>query len=229
MASNLVPGGSAGPRFSFDENQIRRMKQAVQFIPRNGRDNTLASARGSILGIKNRAQAIFESHPRRPGESGEGTERGRQTGKFIFGGKDEAGTAFHGGTFKVSDTKFGFGYPDAAQADRATNYVWRSLEYGLVRSTSFFGDGTYFPQSKEHHLPNKFYFTSPNSATSALRVYRKGQDTKGQRILKGGKGEGKGFEGKHFIEGAWESSIQRIGENYKRALTKTAAEFGRRS
>jgi hypothetical protein len=227
---NLKAGGSAGKiRFTYDEDGVRRMKQAFQVIPKNGIKNTSQAATASVRGLGNRAEQIFYSNPRRPGESGEGAERGRQTDKFTFGGKDQAGNAFYGGTFKVSEHKFGFGYPDVAHADKATNYVWRSLEYGLLSPHSLFGDGTFFHLSEsKHNLPNKYFFTTTAPSTSSLRVLRKGQNTQGQQILKGGEGAGAGFEGKHFIEGAWQSYLETIGSNWKKALTRTAAEFGKK-
>lgn len=55
----------------------------------------------------------------------------RMTGKFKFGARGSG--AFKG--FPVSDRKsgqYGFGWPHVPTADARTEYVWRTLEYGLT-------------------------------------------------------------------------------------------------
>jgi hypothetical protein len=209
---------------------MERMKTAVQAIPVNLKKNTLQSAGKSIGGINSRAKANFEAIVKRPGETGEGKERGRQTGNFTFGRKGVAGVAFSGNTFEHSKGVFGFGYPNISQADKKTNYVWRSLEYGLAgihhKPTSFFANPS-FPQG-EHKLPKRFYFTSGSPTNSKFRVAKKysRKGRQGQTLLKSPPIEPGGIEGKHFIESAWLDYLA-INENkWEADVVATRREFG---
>ena len=229
---NLGLGRGGGARFIIDENGFRRMSTAIQALPVNLKKNTQQSAVRAVGTIGRLAASNFHGSIRRPGEQGEGTERGRKTGKFTFGNKD-SGAAFHGSVFEVNKGLFGFGYPFIPHADARTDYVWRSLEYGLPgtrnAATTLLGDASLFPKG-EHKLPRRFYFSTP-SPSSAILVIPKKFARKGsqkQKILKGGSSNpGAGFEGKHFIEEAWIEMREKLPEKWRQDIVATVATFGR--
>jgi hypothetical protein len=208
------------------------MVTAIQALPVNLKKNTQQSA-VAMIGVVGRAAASnFHSSIRRPGEQGRGAERGRRTGDFTFGDKD-SGNTFHGNVFEIKEGVFGFGYPNVSTADSKTKYVWRSLEFGLSGTQNapetILGDASLFPRGT-HILPKRFYFTtgSPSNAVLVIpkKFARKGPE--GQTILKGGKANpGAGFEGKHFIERAWLSTLERLPQVWKRDIVATVKTFGR--
>jgi len=231
MASipGLVSGGSGSIRMIIDEEGFKRMRDAVQAVPVNLKKNLVQSAVVSGRGVMRQAESNFYSSIRRGGETGEGKERGRQTDNFTFGGE---GAAFHSSAFTISKDLFGFGFPFIPDADKRTNYVWRSLEFGLEgkynEPVSYLELNELFPTGS-HFLPKRFYFTSDDTSSSTLRLPKKGRRKlpPGLRMLKSPPIKPGGIQGKHFIENAWISELERMSGRWKRDIEKTIAVFGR--
>ncbi len=225
----LVVGGSGSIRLVVDEAGFARMRDALQAVPVDLRKNLVQSAVASGRGVMRQAESNFYSSIIRRGEEGEGTERGRQTGNFSFGGES---AAFHASAFKISKDLFGFGFPFIPDADKRTNYVWRSLEFGLSGKyhapTTFLDLSELFPRG-QHQLPRRFYFTSRDRGTSALRLPKKGRRKlpKGLQMLKSPPIDPGGIEGKHFIERAWTSELERMSGRWKRDVVASTKAFGR--
>lgn len=153
----------------------------------------------------------------RPQERGEGELRGRQTGNFTFGGSG----AFVGTSFAEGDIQ-GFGWPNVQVADRRTNYVWRSLEWGLgggATSSPFSPRGTF-------KLPGTaagvfaFHFNESN-------VFRPGK--KGRRLrLRGVEAPDSGIEPKYFLTNAWDEVVADEGGYLHRKYREVEAEVAKR-
>jgi len=177
--------------------------------------NTKAAASRNVGTVSSAAQGIFNSSIRRPQESGFRPEF-RETGNFTFG--DRFGGTFHGAVIEDADGQIGFGYPDVADADAATNFVWRALEFGLAGRSfspdSLLGLDEFFP-TKPHRLPSRYIFQS--GPTGDVLITGK-QFPKRERA-------GHGFDGKHFIENAWIQSLSTIEERYRSAIRETFTSF----
>lgn len=199
------------------------------------RENLNAVHAELLLRVKNAAQENFRSDIRRPAESGRGIgQRDRQTGKFTFG--TTGGGAFVGNLFQDGDV-YGFGYPDIARADAATNFVWRSLEYGLKgwgefpRALSNLGQTRApFPRGT-HLMPRAFHFSGPEGDPSSVLRLGGGpswmqHNYRGYRTLKSR--AGRGIEGKHFLERAFaevRENRQLLARGYQTAVQKAIKSF----
>ena len=180
------------------------------------------------------AHAMFVGSKIRGGETGERSGT-RETGNFTFGG---ANSAFQGRLMEKGDT-FGFGWPDVDRADQATNFVWRSLEFGLrgtrhgptARFRETIAGGNVFPQGW-HQLPRAFYFEGGGPSTSRM-VLGRGGGRQARAMAQGPKKKmhgydktmGAGIGGKHFLEDAWFAA--RIGnpQNYRSVVQKSFHAF----
>lgn len=195
---NLVPGFKPGKvsgiQFNVKSNLFELATALAAATKDLGKD-AIAVTRAGARYVTVQARLHFAEDIKRPAERGEGAGGRRETGHFTFGGSG----AFVQRDIKISDTEFGFGFPDVAQADARTNFVWRSLEFGLPgtrnrSSTLHFAElSQFFPQGT-HQLPRRFKFSS-DSPSSAVLLLGQGQF----RNIR----EGAGFAGKHFIEQAW--------------------------
>jgi hypothetical protein len=226
---NLIPGGSVRTRFFVDDQGFKRTIDAMGVMPIKLDQNTHNSAAASVTYVRNAAEENFLSDIRRPNEQSSHPER-RETGNFTFGPKD-SGSAFQGTVFETSKKGlFGFGFPNIQQADSITNFVWRSLEYGLRGTehepSALISTSPPFPTGT-HVLPRRYFFTTyqPSSAVLVMpkKFARKGP--RGQDIHKGG--PGKGIPGKHFIERAWLQSLDRINNKWEPDLIDATKAFGR--
>jgi hypothetical protein len=207
-ASNLVPGHKTGQSGIIrTENNLDELATALaaSTLDMNGEINAvLNNAKGQVV---KRARSYFTAETLRPLERGEGQGGRRETTNFTFG----AGGAFQTRTIKISDDERGFGFPDVATADTATNRVWRSLEFGLpgtkhgASQIHFAQMSQFFPHGT-HILPRRFIFSSTVHAAAVL-ILNKGPKRDSR--------EGGGFEGKHFIERAWFDAIEALTRDFK--------------
>ena len=175
--------------------------------------------------LANKARANFYSDIKRPAETGEGKGGRRETGNFTFGG---SGSAFVGRLIEEGD-KIGFGWPDVDQADRSTNFVWRSLEFGLAGHTAgpsarFSELAPYMPIG-HHKLPRAFWFTSGDPGSSRLVVGKFGYRQASQRFGRGQQTWGRGIEGKHFLERAWFETAIGNPNKYRPVVQKSFIAF----
>ena len=223
MAKGLIPGGQSGGSRTVEIYGFNRMRDAVQAIPVNLKKNTYQASAANIRTVSRKAEEIFLGSIIRHGESGH-DERGRQTGKFTFSARE--GGAFVGSTFQVKKDLFGFGFPKVLTADRKTNFVWRSLEYGLAgsgspargkaRSESLLGDNSLFPKAKSMRMPERFEFSSKDPTTSYLYIGKRKR-----------KRDTHGITGKHFIEGAWIESLETMTGEYEQSVVDATKVFGK--
>jgi len=206
------------------------MAHAVQAMVVNMDFNSIESAARNLGTVVRASEARFNSQTLRPGEVGVGSGGRRETGNFTFG--TLARGSFTGTQFEDKDTHtFGFGFPDIAKADQRTNFVWRSLEFGLagteVNSMGVLhGPGfSRFPENQHlvpqgtHIMPRRFMFTEASPRSSFLFL----NNQVPERIPRGGAG----FEGKHFIEDGFLDSIEIMAGRYKKAVLDAVASFGK--
>ncbi len=195
--ANLTPGfkpGKSGIQLNVESN-LFELSTALAAATRDLGKDAIAVTRAGARYVTGQARKYFNEEVKRPAERGEGAGGRRETGHFTFGG----GGAFQQRDLKISDTEYGFGFPDVATADAATNFVWRSLEFGLPgtkHSSSYvqFAELSQFFPKGSHLLPRRFRFSSESRAAAVLQV----GEGRYRNIRTGG-----GFEGKHFIERAW--------------------------
>lgn len=207
-ANNLVPGhkpGKSGIIQTKNNLDVLATALAASTLDMNGEINAvLNNAKGQVV---KRARSYFTADTKRPSERGQGQEGRRQTTNFTFG----AGGAFQTRTIKISDDERGFGFPDVATADTATDRVWRSLEFGLpgtkhgATQIHFTQMSQFFPHGS-HLLPRRFIFSS-TVPSAAVLILNKGPKRDSR--------EGGGFEGKHFIEQAWFDAIEAMTRDFK--------------
>lgn len=183
----------------------------------------------------------------RSGESGRGQGRGRQTGQFTFGSR--GGGAFVGVFMKDETTGVsGFGYPNVAIADARTNYVWRTLEFGLrpnpnaVRGARLRRGKTPIAVEAplgEHKLPARFGFTGPNRTSSRLVPLsdRAVPNIRAQYVRLYGRNRGvakrtreraNGIEPMFFISDAIGVVAQTLPAGYRQLLSKSYRRVARR-
>lgn len=206
---------------------IKQAAHAVQALPTKIGKNSAEAAGRNMGTLVRTAEAIFKSSIERPGETG--VRKGiRETGSFTFG--TDAGGDFTGSTFNA-DGLIGFGWPDIEKADDRSNFVWRSLEFGLAgtRANSegvLHGPGfSRFPENQHlvpqgfHRMPRKFLFTTDNPRTSYLK-----QDNNVPSRLPPG---GAGIKGKHFIEDAFTQSLEIMAGRYVKSVLDPVAAFGK--
>jgi len=206
----------AGVRF-VERNGFRVQRQAIQAIPKRLERNTVHAAVRNVGTVVRRAEEIFDASILRPGEKGHGEGGRRQTGNFEFG----TGNTFVGETFKLSEGRFGFGFPDIDRADSKTNKIWRALEFGLSgtkrKPEARFSENTYLILGGVHRMPERYEFSTKNPSSSYLSLGRRKREVQ----------FAEGIEGKHFIEDAWASSLETIAARYKKAVTDAIASFGK--
>jgi hypothetical protein len=208
-------------------NGFEEVIHAVQFIPATIEKNSVEAASSNLGTLVRASESLFNASIKRPGERG--VRPGiRETGHFTFG--TSAGGDFVGGTFKLDDGVFGMGWPNIDKADAATNYVWRSLEYGLAGTLAnsrgvLRGPGrSRYPENQHlvptgfHRMPRKYMFSSDNPRTSFL-IQR--------NYLPARIPGGAGIEGKHFIEDAFEQAQAVMIRRYKKAVLDPVAAFGK--
>ena len=196
---------------------------AIQKAEKAIGENASQAAVRAIGTLSQRSKNIFESNKLRPQETG-WREGDRMTGRFGFGRRDADSKAFVGRVF-TDDTKpvgrLGFGFPDVAQADAKTNYVWRSLEFGLrgtehsPSTLSDLVDRSLFPK-KPMKLPKHYYFRPQ---------FKGGGDVMHLGGPKAPKVKPRGIKGKHFIEQAWLQSVPEINNRFERALVAAFDSF----
>ena len=203
------------------------------------RENLHAVHARHIRTLDEIAEGIFLSSKIREGETGVrpgGGRMGRQTGRFSFGGR---ASAFQG-RLSEEGKKIGFGWPDIDTADRATEFVWRSLEFGLWgskhRPEARTQAGSQVMPRGHHELPRRFSFVGggPKTSTmvigggntrqfsqrhrSVLRTTREQEEGTDKTI-------GAGIQGKHFIEGAWEQAKIGDPKRYREVVKKSFRAF----
>lgn len=182
-------------------------------------------------------KVFSRQRPRRPKESGHRPDK-RMTG--TLGRKDfDRFMQIYSGKEFGSGTRRGIGWPDVQRADRATDYVWRSLEFGLGLQ----GTG----ESGEHKLPAKFGFFDESldrsdTAKGFRRRYKKlrpklespgglssfnpasGKFNTGalqplSNVLRedddGEYRQGRGYTGKHFLEIGFKRALPKIKRGYE--------------
>ena len=209
-------------------NGLQEMAHAFQPLPTKIGKKSKEAASRNMGTLTRRAEARFRGSIKRPGEKG---VRGgiRETGHFEFG--TSAGGDFVGDLFEAEKGVFGFGWPNIDKADAATNYVWRSLEYGLAGTLAnsrgvLHGPGrSRYPENQHlvptgfHRMPRKYMFSTDNPRSSFLiqRNYFPPKVPPG----------GAGIEGKHFIEDAFDESLEIMAGRYKRAVLDPIAAFGK--
>ena len=216
-------------RFSADTLPV---VTAIQAAERDIEKNTKQAAVRAIGTLSHRSKSIFESNKERPQESGWRPED-RMTGRFGFGRRDADSKAFVGRVFTDDSKRLGFGFPDVAQADAKTNYVWRSLEFGLKGSkhepttiSDLVGE-SFFP-TKPMRLPNSFYFRPRFKGVEGGRSTGPGRSPDDVMHLGGPfkrTKRPKGIKGKHFIEQAWISSTPEITKRFEKAIVSAFDSF----
>jgi len=191
--------------------------------------NSVEAAASNLGTLTRRAEARFNASTLRPGEKGVGSGGRRQTGNFTFGTK--AGGSFTGTQFVTEEGLYGFGWPNIDKADALTNFVWRSLEFGLAGTRpnsrgqlrgpghSRFPENAHLVPTGFHRMPRRFMFTSESPSNSYLFLNKSAPE----RMPPGGAG----IEGKHFIEDAFIESIEIMAGRYKKAVLDPVASFGR--
>lgn len=170
--------------------------------------------------LSRRAESIFRASILRPQEQEQASAPRRMSGRFTFG-RDTGGGSFASGTFVTTTFSEngvqGFGYPDVDRADRRTNFVWRSLEWGLGAGAT---DHEYAPRGT-FKLPNQGYWVDPSTGKWTKSVRGRRSDLyrpKGAAIPS----PDSGIEPKFFITQAWESVVAEIPRDYQRIATKVA-------
>jgi hypothetical protein len=130
-----------------------------------------------------------------------------------------------------TDGLYGFGWPDIDKADAATDFVWRTLEYGLAGTranrdgelrgpgSSRFPENQYLVPTGFHRMPRRFQFTTDSPSDSYLFLNKHVPE----RLPPGGAG----IEGKHFIEDAFIEALEVMAGRYKKAVLDPVASFGR--
>jgi len=219
---------SPGLRTRFTVTGMEEMAHAFQFLPEKIHKSSIESAARNLGTLTRFAEANFKASTKRPGEKG--VRPGiRETGNFEFGTR--AGGSFTGTMFELEKGVFGFGWPDIDKADAATNYVWRSLEYGLAGTLAnsrgvMHGPGhSRYPENQHlvptgfHRMPRKFMFSTDNPRTSFLitKNYLPAREPPG----------GAGIEGKHFIEDAFEEAAEIMIGRYRKSVLDPVAAFGK--
>ncbi len=211
-------------------NGFEVTRHAVQLVPDRIKKNSVEAAMQNLGTLTRRAEARFAASTLRPGERGVGSGGRRQTGNFTFG--TLARGSFTGTVFELEKGVHGFGWPDIDKADAATDYVWRTLEFGLAGTLansegvlrgpghSRFPENAYLVPTGFHRMPRRFMFTSDNPATSYLFLNKNAP----KRMPPGGAG----IEGKHFIEDAFIESIEIMAGRYKKSVLDAVVAFGRK-
>jgi len=212
--ANLVPGIKPGKtgvvQVESNLHQLTTALAAATTELNTDIDAAILSAKGQIV---TRARKKLElGEVRRPSESGEGADGRRQTGRFTFG----SGSTFESRTIKISDTNQGFGFPDVARADERTEGAWRAIEWGIPGARSgprdyHFSGMEQFFITKKHRLPKRFQFTSTSPSLAILKLNVGPVRTK----------PGAGYEGKHFIEKAWQETLEVMTRDYRRITNES--------
>lgn len=219
---NIKPGFKATGSFTYEVEGLVQAAQAIQAIPTAIRKNASEQASRNMKTLADRAESIFYSDIRRPGQQGVDAfskgRSGRQTGNFTFG---ESGTGAFVGSVVETEDGVGFGWPNIDHADDATNRVWRTLEYGLDgkkhSARPLLPENAGLVPTGQHRLPKGFQFSTPyTNPTGYMYPSSKRRDQ-----------DGGGIEGKHFIEGAWLEIEGLISDRYVRSVTDAVAAFGR--
>ena len=227
---------ASGPFLRIGLGGVEQLPTLFTKATSNFREN-LHAVHAQYLGqLANRARSNFYSSIQRPAESGEGEGSRRETGHFTFGGD---GSAFVGRLMEKGN-RYGFGWPDVDRADQATNFVWRSLEFGLrgtrnAPSTLYLQDtGSFFPRS-HHKLPRAFYFKPGGGPSVDVLVpmkggrYRQASQRPRPRWGKprGPKEQtmGAGIVGRHFLEVSWLETKIGNPEKYDRVVQKSFYAF----
>ncbi len=211
LVAGFKPGKVSGIQFNVKSN-LFELATALAAATRDLGKDAIAVTRAGARYVTGQARLHFLEDIKRPAERGQGAGGRRETGHFTFGGSG----AFVQRDIKISDTEFGFGFPDVAQADARTNFVWRSLEFGLPgtrnRSTylQFSELSQFFPQGT-HKLPRRFKFSSESRSSAVLLV----GEGRFRNIREGG-----GFEGKHFIEKAWQDFFANWTREYDQVTNR---------
>lgn len=173
---------------------------------------------------------LIEKDRKRPQERGN-RPGDRETGNIRFG-KGEAFGSFNSEFDNVGIATISF--VDINHADNLTNYVWRSVNYGL--------GGTEYPAPANEHAPlgehwlPKFFQFGKGEKFRSRSFYRRGKEieispfdrafqrTRGvfkptSRGKNSGEGRlGKGFEGHYWVEKAIEDTIDRLPRRYERII-----------
>lgn len=174
--------------------------------------------------LTQRARQNFEESVTRPNESG-ARVHARMSGRFVFGG--DSGT-FRGKIINEPSTdQYGFGYPDIATADRRTNYVWRTLEFGLAPH----------PQAIKHpfapigraKFPSKFTFLPFSGGGGVFTPRGAGSGPSGVLVTPRGRVIRRvphpGIAPRQFITRAFEALTQTVVEGYSTVTAQTYKDF----
>lgn len=179
---------------------------------------------GKIVSIPTASYNSFRNAGRkRPEESGfRGKDDGgpRLTGKLGWDTLEEFHKIYRG-RLSGSRTQWGeqtIGWPDVPRADRMTEGVWRSLEFGLLPTGAATG------AESTHVLPKRFQFLhggytmDPNEESSG----------KGRFVPRSKAGDtrtGSGYRGKEFLRNGFITSMERIEGTYQWAIENRSREF----
>jgi hypothetical protein len=184
---------------------------------------------GRRIGIlTQRARKYFEQDIRRPDESG-ARRHARETQKFTFGKK--AGGAFVGVVINEPATdQYGFGYPDIARADTATNFVWRTLEFGLKPHPAAISHP--FGPVGSARFPTMFTFkpfTGPGGVLYPRGGRGSGSAAVGTLVTPQGRVIKKvahpGIAPKQFITRAFNDVAQTMDKGYRTVVAQTYKDF----
>lgn len=170
------------------------------------------------------AESMFHHEALRPDESGHRPEK-RMTQQFTFGGK---GAAFRGFLIEEGNIQ-GFGYPDVQQADAKTNFVWRSLEFGLTGAKHTAIANPFAPRGVAK-FPSRFTFL-PFAKGRGLFEPRGGGPARPRGKLVTPQGRilktvtHPGIEPKLFITRAFNQVAEGMDRSYRQELASTFAKF----
>ena len=222
---NLKTGFKGATRLTVEVDGLQQSAALLARVTNVDFRKNINSYHARQLGIlTQRSRQYFEESVSRPNESG-ARSHARQTGKFGFGQK--SGGAFVGLTINDPDNdQYGFGYPDIAKADSATNYVWRSLEFGLKPHPGAVRDQ--FGPIGQHKFPSRFTFL-PFSGGGVFTPRGKGSGPSGTLVTPRGRivkrVKAPGWPARLFITRAFNDVAGNITEGYNTVVAQTYKDF----
>lgn len=222
---NLV-SGFKGSRLIVEVEGLQQTAALLARVTNVEFRKNINAFHGRQIGIlSQRARDYFEESVSRPNESG-ARSHARQTGKFGFG--QRSGGAFVGVTINEPELdQYGFGYPDIARADRVTNYVWRSLEFGLKPHPGAVRDQ--FAPIGVHKFPSSFTFLPFSGPGGVFTPRGKGSGPTGTLVTPRGRVvrrvKAPGWPARLFITRAFNDVAANITDGYQTVVAETYKDF----
>lgn len=216
---NLIPGGVGGATMTINAAGVAESTFLIAKVYDQFERGLLQSHVRRTQTLYAIAEDRFRADIRRPDSRGDrpgGGRMGRQTGRFTFG----SGQTFQAVLIHDPEShQFGIGFPKLSVADARTDYVWRSLEFGLGPK------GTPDPMGPlgEHKLPSRFHFQGDRLVLGRdpKDRFRQQQNRKTKVRRANSERLGQGFEGKFFIRDSMEVFAGTLPREYRTVFAQT--------